>query len=1184
MNQTHFARCIMVALTLAGCAVARAQTLVWSDEFDGPTVDHDTWTYNTGGSGFGNGELQYYTSRPENVFIEDGSLVIEARRENYLGDKAFTSSRLVTNGRFAFKYGTIEARIKLPHVDNGIWPALWIMGTNFGAINWPGCGEVDIMEFGRKDGFEAGVVNRRVVSAAHWEYEGEHALYHTFTDRPVDMHLDYHLFRLEWTPTELRSYVDGDLFWSFDISDPVGDSLEEFHEPMFLLTNVAVGGWNFIEIVDPNAITATFPERMYIDYIQLYDEGDTELYFGEDVQESGDFGVFTETTPVNNSVIYETDAELFLWNNLTEETGAAFEGSEAWNMRAAAGDWWGMGVLSTKFDRNLSNYSDGHMHLHMKTNSTETFRVGLKSSTAGESWVEFDGATEAYGLVRDGEWHEVIIPLNAFLNCDFTTVSQLFMIAGDPPASDVTFSIDNIYWTPSVPRPTPENGNFGVFSEDPAHTTAGEIQLDVDGGFYVWEDTLIAGTQDPYEGSSSLSFNSAPGFVWFGAAFSTTIKHNLSAFRFPNSKLHVALKTSSTTTFRLGMRSGNVDDIGQKWIEFAAGNDPYGFVRDGNWHVIEIPMSDITDAVDLTAVSIPFQILGVNGPISNIEFDDVCFLNGGTALPVNSGSPVANAGQDLVVFLPNNSVVIDGTASQDDGVINDFAWQQISGPNNATLSGENTAMLSASNLVEGVYVFRLSVTDDDMLVDSDDVTVTVSTGAPTADAGNDQMIALPGQSSVTLNGSGNDLDGTIVEYAWSQVSGPAPAVLTDADMATAAAANLQEGTYVFELMVTDDDMLTGSDQVEVVVSYPAPNIALGKPTVTSSATGNELVTNGSFENGIGANADNWTFAAFPSGNATASAARVATIPASGSWAMQLSVAGAANGGPAAEASQITSAGLIVPGSAYSFTVQGRRVGEIGVGVVVQMQLRWLNGNNAIVGLTPYVDISGGITESYSEFGIYDVVAPAIAVKAQVVLRLAGGAIVGSDATIIYDDVSVASASGAQVGDNAVDGDTATKWASTAGDPQWIEVDFGDTYDVNRVVIDWGNAYAQEYDIDVSDDGALWTTVYSTTSGAGDTETIDLMATGDYLRVYAHVGATSNGCAIDELEAYGFLSIPAGDMDQDRDVDFDDLPHFVDALLGNAPSAAGILQGNADMDGNAKRDGRDVQLFVEALLP
>ncbi|GJM25822.1 MAG: hypothetical protein DHS20C16_22370 [Phycisphaerae bacterium] len=1154
------------------------QTLVWSDEFDGPTIDRETWTFNTGGSGFGNGELQYYTNRPENVFIDSGSLVIEARRESYLGGKEFTSSRLVTNGRFSFKYGTVEARIKLPDVDNGMWPALWIMGTNFGAINWPACGELDIMEFGRKDGFDAGVVNRRVVSAAHWDFDGNHVFTHSFTDRPTDMHLDYHLFRMEWTPTEIRTYVDGDLFWSLDISDPIADQLTEFHDPMFLLTNVAVGGWNFIEITDPGQISATFPAQMHIDYIRLFDNGDTELFYGDDVQETGDFGVFTETTPVNNSVQYEVDASLLLWNNLIDGTEPAFEGSEAWSMTAAPGDWWGMGVLSTQFDRNLKNYSDGHMHFHMKTTSSETFKIGLKSATSGESWVFLENGGASFGLVRDGNWHEVVIPLNSFLNVDFNTVSQLFMIAGDPPAATVEFAIDNMYWTPDVPRPTPENGNFGIFTEDPAHKTAGEYQLGVDGEFFIWADTLLQGTQNPYEGTESMSLTSAPGLDWFGAAFTPTIKYNLSAFRFPESKLHLALKTSATTTFRLGMRSGNVDDIDQKWIEFSNGSDPYGFVRNGNWHVVEIPMSDIIDAVNLTEVSLLFELLGVNGPISNIEFDDVCLLGGGDALPVGAGVPDADAGDDQLVILPVNSATLDGTQSTDDGVITDFSWTQVSGPSMATLNGAGSSILNVSNLLEGVYVFRLTVTDNDGLTNSDSASVTVATPAPTADAGPDQIIALP-TTSAALSGLGSDADGTIVDFAWTQISGPAMATLPTPSSAITSADNLYEGTYVFELTVTDNVGLTGSDQVLIEVVDVPQNIALLKPATVSSSVGSGLLLNGGFEFGVGTDADDWTMLEFPAGNATATAIRTQALPNTGASRLSLSVVGTSSGGPAAQAQQQTSPSSVIPGNAYDYTAQVRRVGSIGVGVVVQMYMQWLNAGGIVIGDSGYLDIGGSLTESYAEYGFFNIVAPAGADKALVILRLAGGAINGSAADIAYDDVSLSSVGVSQVGDNAVDGNPVTDWSSEDGDPQWIEIALGDRYEINQVVLNWADAHSQEYDIDVSEDGSQWATVHSTATGAGGTETIDLFAVGQYIRMYSHVGASINGCSLYEFEVYGQLQ--PGDIDNDGDVDLDDYDLLADCLTG--PDVE-VLPGchNADLDRNTHVDLLDWAKFQAAM--
>lgn len=665
-------RTLSLGTLLAGlvciAAAANGQTLVWSEEFDGPTIDHSIWTYNVGAGGFGNGELQYHTARPENAYIENGKLVIEARRERYVSSLEFTSSRLITHGRMAFKYGTLEALIKLPDVDNGMWPAFWLLGNNIGQLSWPACGELDIMEVGSRAAFLDGVVNRRVGSHAFWDFEGSQADFGDFIDWPEDLFNDYHLLTMEWTPQHVKTFIDGINFWTIDISDVATHSLEEFHEPMYIIANIAVGGWNFVEITDPAQITAPFPGMMHIDYIRLYDNGDTVLSFGEDIAETGAFGVFTETTPVDNHVEYDVDASLYIWNNLDVGPVDAYEGDEAWNMIASPGDWFGMGVFS-HIDRNMQNYSDGHLHLHMKTSSTTPFKVGIKSSAAGESWVQFIDGEQSYGLVRDGNWHEVIVPLNAFLNVDFQTIHQLFMIAGDAPATTFEFGIDNVYWSPSVPRPTPENGSSGIFTEDPAHKTAGDYVLGVDGEFYIWENTLQPDTQNPYEGTVSMSFSSTPGLNWFGAAFTPTTKYDLTAFRYPESTLHLALKTSSTTTFYLGMRSGNVNDIGQKWIIFENGNDPYGFVRDGQWHVVEIPMTDMSSGVDLSQVSMLFELLGVDGPISGIEFDDVCLLGGGEAISDEVPGDVDEDGDvdldDAALFLnclsgPGNPMPPDG--------------------------------------------------------------------------------------------------------------------------------------------------------------------------------------------------------------------------------------------------------------------------------------------------------------------------------------------------------------------------------------------------------------------------------------------------------------------------------------------------------------------------------------------
>ena len=139
----------------------------------------------------------------------------------------------------------------------------------------------------------------------------------------------------------------------------------------------------------------------------------------------------------------------------------------------------------------------------------------------------------------------------------------MLMIAGAPLSSALNLSLDNVWWQPGAARPTPKQGNFGIYTETASNKDAGEFAPGVDGDFFIWEKTLIDGTQKPYEGSKSKSLKSAPGLSWFGAAFTTNVKHNLTACRYPKSRLHFAMKTKSSTTFMIGMKSGNVDGIGQ---------------------------------------------------------------------------------------------------------------------------------------------------------------------------------------------------------------------------------------------------------------------------------------------------------------------------------------------------------------------------------------------------------------------------------------------------------------------------------------------------------------------------------------------------------------------------------------------------------------------------------------------
>lgn len=262
-------------------------TLVWQDEFNGPngsSPDPHKWTYDLGGNGWGNRELESYTDRPENARIENGNLVIIARKENFEGAdhiaKEYTSARLKTQGLFAQAYGRFEARIKIPS-GQGIWPAFWLLGQNISSAGWPRCGEIDIME---NIGKEPGIV--------HGSLHGPRSN-GTATDLTTSVNLvgnkdfsaDFHVYAVEWEPSTMRFYVDTSLYGTFTPSsipelhgsDPgaasvPGDSPADragawvFDHPFFLVLNVAVGG----DWPGPPDASVHFPQTMLVDYVRVY--------------------------------------------------------------------------------------------------------------------------------------------------------------------------------------------------------------------------------------------------------------------------------------------------------------------------------------------------------------------------------------------------------------------------------------------------------------------------------------------------------------------------------------------------------------------------------------------------------------------------------------------------------------------------------------------------------------------------------------------------------------------------------------------------------------------------------------------------------------------------------------------------------------------------------------------------
>jgi beta-glucanase (GH16 family) len=246
-------------------------TLVWSDEFngsDGAPVDPSKWVLETGGNGWGNNELEYYTARPQNSFQHDGNLVIKVLAERYKGSdgvtRNYTSARLKTQGKFSQAYGRFEARIKIPQ-GQGIWPAFWMLGDDIGKSGWPASGEIDIME---NIGKEPTIVHGTIHGPG---YSGAQGIGAPF-ELPGKEHFaeDFHIFAVEWEPNAVRFFVDDNLYTTRTPADLPKGAKWVYDHPFFLLLNVAVGGsWPG----DPDD-SSTFPQTMLVDFVRVYSRKD----------------------------------------------------------------------------------------------------------------------------------------------------------------------------------------------------------------------------------------------------------------------------------------------------------------------------------------------------------------------------------------------------------------------------------------------------------------------------------------------------------------------------------------------------------------------------------------------------------------------------------------------------------------------------------------------------------------------------------------------------------------------------------------------------------------------------------------------------------------------------------------------------------------------------------------------
>jgi len=462
----HKAKTLPLLLTLILCFYinninAQVGQLLWEDNFD--SFDTSVWNKDVGDGcsiglcGWGNAELQWYA--PNNVNIEpipgepsNNALALEAKNETISGS-SFTSGKVTTENNLSVHYGLIEVRMKAPDLVTGLWPAIWLLGTT-NNLPWPAKGEIDMMEMGHKQSERA---NQGYPNADVNSYVGANAIfsnadgsygsiagdvnYNTpyVTNNPLNNR--FVIYRLYWEPTQMRFTIEDngieyDLY-AAPLPISANGSLSEFTEPFFMLMNLAVGG-NFTDASTDAQITAPLPAKLLIDYVRVYEWngfGTVETDYAVLQPESGTFGVYTENTPTLNELTFGLDAEIYVWGGTLQANNncVAPDGSDvlAWS-NTNPNNWFGAGIVASNGVADIN------------------FRIGITDNFTNESWITFPAFQTQYGLVRDGQWGEVTIPLIDFAGIiAFQDINYMFAISsldGAFPSYIFDMCIDDIVW------------------------------------------------------------------------------------------------------------------------------------------------------------------------------------------------------------------------------------------------------------------------------------------------------------------------------------------------------------------------------------------------------------------------------------------------------------------------------------------------------------------------------------------------------------------------------------------------------------------------------------------------------------------------------------------------------------------------------------------------------------------
>lgn len=494
---------VLLLLFLGQMLNAQVGNLLWEEDFN----NLDNWLVVTGNGswGWGNGELEYYSQN--NVAIgeipgEPGNngLVISSRNETIPGytdqwgnQLSYTSGKINTKSFVTVQYGMIETRVMVPNINQGGWPAVWLLGNS--NLSWPRCGEIDMMEMGHTksfrdlhDGHNGGnnadnsTVNQ--MSGANAIYYSDDAVTPQNTSGAASISWDptdeycrpyysydppltgrFLLYRTYWDENSLRfTVVDGDNEYDlYETPYTIDDTSAEFRNPFYFIVNMAIGGafTDCYHLGDPGTgapITMPYPSEMYVDYIKVYQwNGEGDVHLGPPTPAGGTYGLYTDNTPTDGQLEIDNDAAIYVWEGtLNQGSIPAYEGDNGISWTSNGIGWFGAGIMSYA-PVNLYNFGEGSLKFMIKIPANINFRIGIIDSWGNQSYVDFPANTTTYGLVRNGDWGQASIPVSDLRGelIDLRMLSYEFVIL-NVDGGQCEFALDDIYWDGGLPVSTGE--------------------------------------------------------------------------------------------------------------------------------------------------------------------------------------------------------------------------------------------------------------------------------------------------------------------------------------------------------------------------------------------------------------------------------------------------------------------------------------------------------------------------------------------------------------------------------------------------------------------------------------------------------------------------------------------------------------------------------------------------------